>query len=109
MLFQGKEFLVASHEELGFAGFSQREQVAVLGVRRDRAGGQVPAKKREVTKASGEQLGRAGAKSRTEERPAGDVAEFRNERLTGDEREYLPLPGVEKLRRRAQRREKGGE
>jgi len=39
VLFQGKEFLVAGHEELGLAGFSQREQVAVLGVRLDRAGG----------------------------------------------------------------------
>ena len=67
VLFQGEEFLVAGHEELGLAGFSQREQVAVLGVRRDRAGGQVPAKKREVPKARGEQLGRAGAKSRPEE------------------------------------------
>src|SRR5579859_5643414 len=57
VLFQGKEFLVAGHEKLGFACFSQREQVTVFGVRRDRAGGQVPAKKREVTKASGEQFG----------------------------------------------------
>ena len=109
VVFQGKEFFVAGHEKLSFAGFSQREQVTVLGVRRDRAGGQVPAKKREVTKTSGEQFGRTGAKSRTEERPADDVAEFRNERLTGHEREYLPLPGVEELRRRAQGREKGGD
>jgi hypothetical protein len=47
VLFQGEEFLVAGHEELGLAGFSQREQITVLGVRRDGAGGQVPAKKRE--------------------------------------------------------------
>ena len=96
-MFQGEEFLVAGHQKLGFAGFSQREQVTVLGVRRDGAGGQVPAKKREVPKARREQFGRAGAKSRPEERPAGDVAEFRNERVTGDERERLALPGVEKL------------
>jgi hypothetical protein len=46
VLFQGEEFLVAGHEELGLAGFSQREQITVLGVRRDGAGGQIPAKKR---------------------------------------------------------------
>jgi hypothetical protein len=62
VLFQGEEFLVTGHEELGLAGFSQRKQITVLGVRRDGAGGQVPAKKREVPKARGEQLGRAGAK-----------------------------------------------
>jgi len=45
VLFQGEEFLVAGHEELGLAGFSQREQIIVLGIRRDGAGGQVPAKK----------------------------------------------------------------
>src|ERR1019366_5021428 len=85
VLFQGEEFLVAGHQKLGFAGFSPREQVAVLGVRRRRARGQVPAKNREVTKAGGEQFGRAGAQSRPEERPTGDVAELRNERLTGNE------------------------
>jgi len=109
VLFQGEEFLVAGHEELGLAGFSQREQVAVLGVRRDRAGGQVPAKKREVPKARGEKLGHTGAKSRPEKRTAGNVAEFRYERVTGDESERLALPGVEKLCRRAQGREKGRE
>lgn len=66
-------------------------------------------KNREVPKARGEQLGRAGAKSRPEERPAGDVAEFRYQRVTGDERERLALPGVEKLGRRAQGREKSGD
>jgi hypothetical protein len=81
--FQGKAFLVAGHEELGLAGFSQREQVAVLGVRCDRAGGQVPAKECEVPKACSQQFGRTGAKSRTEKRPTGDVAELRNERVTG--------------------------
>jgi hypothetical protein len=30
VVFQGEEFLVAGHEKLGFAGFSRREQVAVL-------------------------------------------------------------------------------
>jgi hypothetical protein len=109
VLFQGEEFLVAGHEELGLAGFSQREQITVLGVRRDGAGGQVPAKKREVPKARGEQLGRAGAKSRPEKRSTGDIAEFRYERVTGDERERLALPSVEKLGWRAQRRQKRGE
>ena len=99
VMFQGEEFLVAGHEELGLAGFCQCQQVAVLGVRRDRAGGQVPAKNREVPKARGEQLGRAGAKSRPEERPAGDVAEFRYQRVTGDERERLALPGAREERR----------
>jgi hypothetical protein len=97
VLFQGEEFLVAGHEELGLAGFSQREQITVLGVRRDGARGQVPAKKREVPKARGEQLGPAGAKSRPEKRSTGDIAEFRYERVTGDERERLALPTVEKL------------
>ena len=32
-----EEFLVAGHEKLGLAGFSQREQVGVLWVQRDRA------------------------------------------------------------------------
>ena len=109
VLFQREEFLIAGHQELGLAGFSQREQEAVLGVRSDGAGGQVPAKKREVAKASGEQFGHAGAKSRPEERPPGNVAEFRDECVTGDEREPLALPSVEKLGRRAQGREKGGD
>jgi hypothetical protein len=73
------------------------------------AGGQVPAKERGVTKASGEQLSGTGAKPRTEERPAGHVAEFRNERVTCDEREDLALPGVQELSRRAQGRQKSGE
>lgn len=102
VLFQGEEFLIAGHQELGLAGFSQREQEAVLGVRSDGAGGQVSAKKREVAKASGEQFGHAGAKSRPEERPPGNVAEFRNERVTGDETEPLALPSVEKFGWRAQ-------
>ena len=109
MLFQGEEFLVAGHEELGVAGFSQREQITVLGVRRNGAGGKVATKKREVPKARGEQLSRAGANSRPEERPADDIAEFLYQRITGDERETIALPGVEKLCRRAQGREKGGE
>jgi hypothetical protein len=109
VLFQGEEFLIAGHQELGLAGFSQREQEAVLGVRSDGAGGQVSAKKREVAKASGEQFGHAGAKSRPEERPPGNVAEFRNERVTGDETEPLALPSVEKFGWRAQGREKGGD
>src|ERR1035438_6302258 len=46
VMLQGEEFLVAGHEEVGLAGFSQREQKTVLGVRRDGAGSQVPAKKR---------------------------------------------------------------
>ena len=45
VLFQGEEFLVAGYKKLSLAGFRQREQVAVL-VRRDRTGGQVPAKKK---------------------------------------------------------------
>jgi hypothetical protein len=45
VLFQGEEFLIAGHQELGLAGFSQREQQAVLGVRSDGAEGQVSAKK----------------------------------------------------------------
>jgi len=77
VLFQGEEFFVVGHEEIGLARFNQREQIAVLGVRRDRAGGQVPTKKGEVPKARGEQLGRAGAKSRPEKRPGGDIADFR--------------------------------
>ena len=92
MLFQGEEFLVAGHEEVGLAGFSQREQITVLGVRRDGAGGQLPAKEREVPKARGEQLSSAGAKSRPEKRPASDIAEFRYERVTGDEREPSCAP-----------------
>src|ERR1035437_339790 len=63
VMLQGEEFLVAGHEEVGLAGFSQREQKTVLGVRRDGAGWQVPAKKREVPKARGEQFGRAGPRS----------------------------------------------
>jgi len=39
LLFQGEEFLVAVHEELGLAGFSQREQITVLGVRCARKNG----------------------------------------------------------------------
>ena len=35
VMFQGEEFLVARDEELGLAGFSSREQITVLGVRRD--------------------------------------------------------------------------
>jgi hypothetical protein len=100
VLFQGEKLLVAGHQELGLAGFSQREQVAVFGVRSDYAGGQVLAKEREVTKSSGEQLSRTGAKPRTEERPTGDVAEFRNECVRGDECEPLALPGVEEFGRR---------
>lgn len=98
-MFEREEFLFAGHEELGLAGFSQREQITVFRVRRDGSGGQVPAEKREVPKARGEQLGRAGAKSRPEKRPAGDIAEFRYERVTGDQREPLALPSVENLGR----------
>jgi hypothetical protein len=43
---------------------------------------------------------------RTEKRSTGDLAEFRYERVTGDERELLALPSVEKLGWRAQRRQK---
>jgi len=109
VVFQGEEFFIAGHQKLGLAGFNQCEQEAVLGVRSDGTGGQVSAKKREVAKASGEQFGQAGAKSRPEERPPGNVAEFRNECVTGDEREPLALPSVEKLGWRAQGREKGGD
>ena len=56
VLFQGEKLLVAGYQELGLAGFSQREQIAVLGVGSDRAGRQILAKKRKVTKASGQQL-----------------------------------------------------
>jgi hypothetical protein len=90
-----RELPVAGHEELGLAGFSHREQVTVLGVRGDWAGGQVAAVKREVPKARGEQLGRAGAKSRSEKWPAGDIAKFLYERIRGDQRESVPLPGIE--------------
>jgi hypothetical protein len=38
-MFEGEEFLVAGYEELGLAGFSQREQITVFGVRRDGAEG----------------------------------------------------------------------
>src|ERR1017187_6666174 len=87
-------------------GFRQREQITVLvvrsrvrsEVRRVGAGGQVPTKKRKVPKALGQQFGRAGAKSRPEKRPTGDVAEFRNERIPGDQRKTSPLPGVEQSR-----------
>src|ERR1035438_6302259 len=65
--------------------------------------------KREVPKARGEQFGRAGPKSRPEERSAGDIPEFRYERVTGDERERLAFPSVKKLGWRAQRRQKRGE
>ena len=54
--FQGEESFVAGHEKLGLAGFSQHEQVTVLGVRPDGARMQVPAKKREVRNARREQL-----------------------------------------------------
>ena len=40
---------------------------------------------------------------------AGDIPEFRYERVTGDERERLALPSVKKLGWRAQRRQKRGE
>jgi hypothetical protein len=100
VLFQGEKLLVAGHQELGLAGFTQREPLAVLGVRSDQAGGQVLAKEREVTKSSGEQLSHTGAKPRMQERPTGDVAEFRNESVTGDERERLALLGVEEFGRR---------
>jgi len=78
VLFQGEKLLVAGYQELGLAGFSQREQIAVLGVGSDRAGRQIVPKKRKVTKASGQQLSCTRAKPSPEERPAGDVAEFRN-------------------------------
>jgi hypothetical protein len=39
VMFEGEEFLVAGHEELGLADFGQREQITVLGVRREGAGG----------------------------------------------------------------------
>ena len=94
VLFQGEELLVASHEELCPAGLSQREQVAVLWVRRGRSRWQVPAIKRKVAKARRKQLGRACAEPRAEKRPAGDVAEFRYERIGGDQRELLALPGI---------------
>ena len=38
-----------------------------------------------------------------------DIAEFLDERVTGDERERLALPSVEKLGRRAQGRQERGE
>jgi len=109
VLLQGEEFLIAGHQELGLACFGQREQITVFGIRRDRAQGEVPAKKREVPKTRGEQLGRADAKSRPEKRPAGDSAQFRYELVTGDKREPLALPSVDKLGRGAQWRQKSGE
>src|ERR1035438_5089473 len=82
-------------------GFRQREQITVLvvrsEVRRVGAGGQVPTKKRKVPKARGQQFGRAGAKSRPEKRPTGDVAEFRDERIPGDQRKTSPLQASSSL------------
>ena len=108
-MFHREEFLVAGHEELGVAGFRQGEQITVLRVRRDGAGWRVRTKKGEIPKARGEQLGRAGAKSRPEKRPTGDIAEFRYERVTSDERERLALPSVEKLGWCAKWRQQRGE
>src|ERR1700678_320897 len=71
--FEAKKFLVASHQELSLAGFSQAEQITVLRVWGDRAGGQVAAKEREVSKAGGEQFGCAGAKSCPEKRSTGNI------------------------------------
>ena len=48
MLFQGEKLFVAGYQELGLAGFSQREQIAVLGVGSDRAGRQILAKGRKA-------------------------------------------------------------
>ncbi len=86
-MFQSLESFVAGHEKPGFAGFRQCEQIAILGIRRDRAGWQVLTEQREVPKACCEQFSRAGTKPSLEEGPSGDVAEFRNKRVTGDERE----------------------
>src|ERR1035437_10432302 len=47
VLFQGEEFLIAGHKELGLAGFSQRGPVTFLGVRGGGAGGGVRGQKRE--------------------------------------------------------------
>src|SRR5271155_4660106 len=66
VLLQGEGLLVARHEEIGFTGFGQREQVTVLEVRRYRAGGKVPAIEREVAKTRRQQFRRAGAESRPE-------------------------------------------
>ena len=106
VLVQREEFLIAGHKEFGLACFSQRKQITIFGIRRDGADGQVSAKNREVPKTRGEQLGRTSAKSRPEKRPAGDSTELRYERVTGDQREPLALPGVEKLGGRSKGRQK---
>ncbi len=41
--------------------------------------------------------------------PGGDIAEFRYERVTGDERDRLAFPSVKKLGWRAPRRQECGE
>ena len=80
-MFEQKQFLVASHKEVSLAGFSQREEIAVLSVRwkvrRGAPGGQFPAEKGEVSQACRKQLGHAGAKSRPEKWPPRNVSKFR--------------------------------
>src|ERR1700727_2780661 len=110
-MFVGKQFLVAGHEELCPTGLSQCEEITVLGVRRDGLRVQIPDrvgfdKEREITKSCCEQLGFTGAKSSSEKRPLGDLPKFRDELITSNEGELLPLPGVQQPRRRTLRREK---
>src|SRR6202049_274700 len=104
-----QELLVAGHEELSVARFSQRQQITVLWVRRDNAGREAPTKKREVPKTCREQFGRADSKSGPEKRSNGDLAQFRYKPITGDQRESLPLPGIQQLCGRTQRRQQRGE
>ncbi|HEY4902387.1 MAG TPA: hypothetical protein VIH89_02845 [Candidatus Sulfotelmatobacter sp.] len=52
------------------------------------------AENRKISKASSEQFSRTCAKPRLEERPACYITEFRNEILTGNQRETIALPSV---------------
>jgi hypothetical protein len=68
-----------------------------------------PWQKKEKSRRPAASSSAALAKSRPEKRPVGDSAEFRTERVTGDEREDLLLPGGEKLCRSAVRYQQAGQ
>jgi len=101
VLFQGAKLLVAGHQELPLARFSQaRAGSCPLGSRAIRPEGkswQNNEKSRRPAASSSAALARSLARRK---RTADVVAEFRDERLTGDGREHLALPGVEEFGRR---------
>jgi len=92
---EDEDILVAGHEELGLAGFSQPEQITVFWIWRYGASGEIRTKEREVPKACSEQFDRARAKPRSKKWPAGNFAELRDECITSDQREFLSLPSIQ--------------